>query len=64
MHKQPPLFAVSMKEPRLFLGTMPAPISSSKEDARHRLMWSEQEVMDEEVYVSLIFFISKVNYNH
>ncbi|GJM97896.1 hypothetical protein PR202_ga14857 [Eleusine coracana subsp. coracana] len=27
-----------MKEPRLFLGTLPAPVSSSKEDRRHRAM--------------------------
>jgi hypothetical protein len=57
--KEPLLFAVTMKEPRLFLGTLPAPVSSS-EDGRHRVMGSEQEVMGEEVYVSSIFFISKV----
>nr|CAB3498038.1 unnamed protein product [Digitaria exilis] len=38
MHKQPLLFAGPLKEPRLFLGTLPAPVSSSKEDGRHRLM--------------------------
>ncbi|RLN17013.1 elongator complex protein 4 [Panicum miliaceum] len=27
-----------LKEPRLFLGTLPAPVSSSKEDGRHRVM--------------------------
>jgi elongator complex protein 4 len=38
VHKQPLLFAGPMKEPRLFLGTLPAPVSSSKEDGRHRAM--------------------------
>ncbi|CAL4927573.1 unnamed protein product [Urochloa decumbens] len=38
MHKQPLLFAGPLKEPRLFLGTLPAPVSSSKEDGRHRVM--------------------------
>ncbi|KAK3130900.1 hypothetical protein QOZ80_6BG0499420 [Eleusine coracana subsp. coracana] len=38
LHKQPLLFAGPMKEPRLFLGTLPAPVSSSKEDRRHRAM--------------------------
>ncbi|CAL5053939.1 unnamed protein product [Urochloa decumbens] len=38
VHKQPLLFAGPMKEPRLFLGTLPAPVSSSKEDGRHRTM--------------------------
>ncbi|KAJ1260064.1 hypothetical protein BS78_10G203100 [Paspalum vaginatum] len=35
VHKQPLLFSGPMKEPRLFLGTLPAPVSSSKEDGRH-----------------------------
>jgi len=38
MHKQPLLFAGPLKEPRLFRGTLPAPVSSSKEDGRHRVM--------------------------
>ncbi|KAL6603773.1 hypothetical protein ACP70R_044134 [Stipagrostis hirtigluma subsp. patula] len=38
VHKQPLLFAGPMKEPRLFLGTLPALLSSSKEDKRHRVM--------------------------
>lgn len=38
VHKQPLLFSGAMKEPRLFLGTLPAPVSSSKEDGRHRAM--------------------------
>uniref|UniRef100_A0A0D9WSG4 Elongator complex protein 4 n=1 Tax=Leersia perrieri TaxID=77586 RepID=A0A0D9WSG4_9ORYZ len=38
VHKQPLLFAGPMKEPRLFLGTLPAPVSSSKEDGRQRAM--------------------------
>ncbi|KAG2545583.1 hypothetical protein PVAP13_9KG013323 [Panicum virgatum] len=38
MHKQPLLFAGPLKEPRLFLGTLPAPVSSSKEDGRRRVM--------------------------
>lgn len=38
VHKQPLLFAGPMKEPRLFLCTLPAPISSSKEDGRQRVM--------------------------
>ncbi|CAN6281190.1 unnamed protein product [Urochloa humidicola] len=38
MHKQPLLFAGPLKQPRLFLGTLPAPVSSSKEDGRHRVM--------------------------
>uniref|UniRef100_J3MG58 Elongator complex protein 4 n=1 Tax=Oryza brachyantha TaxID=4533 RepID=J3MG58_ORYBR len=38
VHKQPLLFAGPMKEPRLFLGTLPAPVASSKEDGRHRGM--------------------------
>uniref|UniRef100_A0A0A9G4H7 Elongator complex protein 4 n=1 Tax=Arundo donax TaxID=35708 RepID=A0A0A9G4H7_ARUDO len=38
VHKQPLLFAGPMKEPQLFLGTLPAPVSSSKEDGRHRVM--------------------------
>ncbi|KAK8455731.1 hypothetical protein SEVIR_4G212900v4 [Setaria viridis] len=38
VYKQPLLFAGPMKEQRLFLGTLPAPISSSKEDGRHRAM--------------------------
>uniref|UniRef100_A0ACD5X8J1 Uncharacterized protein n=1 Tax=Avena sativa TaxID=4498 RepID=A0ACD5X8J1_AVESA len=38
VHKQPLLFAGPMKEPRSFLGTLPAPVSSSKEDARQRVM--------------------------
>ncbi|OEL37175.1 hypothetical protein BAE44_0001805 [Dichanthelium oligosanthes] len=32
------LFAGPIKEPRLFLGTLPAPVSSSKENGRHRAM--------------------------
>uniref|UniRef100_A0ACD5ZH33 Uncharacterized protein n=1 Tax=Avena sativa TaxID=4498 RepID=A0ACD5ZH33_AVESA len=38
VHKQPLLFAGPMKEPRSFLGALPAPVASSKEDARHRAM--------------------------
>ncbi|KAG2613108.1 elongator complex protein 4-like isoform X2 [Panicum virgatum] len=38
VHKQPLLFAGPMKEPRLFLGTLPALVSSSKEDGRHIAM--------------------------
>ncbi|KAL5200098.1 hypothetical protein ABZP36_021301 [Zizania latifolia] len=38
VHKQPLLFAGPMKEPRLFLGTLPAPVASSKEDGRQRVM--------------------------
>ncbi|XP_066372097.1 elongator complex protein 4-like [Miscanthus floridulus] len=38
VHKQPLLFSGAMKEPRLFLGTLPAQVSSSKEDGRHRAM--------------------------
>ena len=38
VHKQPLLFSGAMKEPRLFLGTLPAPVSSSKEDGRYRAM--------------------------
>jgi elongator complex protein 4 len=38
VHKQPLLFAGPMKEPWLFLGTLPTPVSSSKEDGRHRAM--------------------------
>lgn len=38
MHKQPLLFAGPMKEPRFFLGTLPAPVSSSREDGRNRVM--------------------------
>jgi elongator complex protein 4 len=38
VHKQPLLFAGPMKEPWLFLGTLPAPVSSSKEDGQHRAM--------------------------
>lgn len=38
VHKQPLLFSGAMKEPRLFLGTLPAPVSSSKEDGRHKAM--------------------------
>ncbi|XP_072149346.1 elongator complex protein 4 [Setaria viridis] len=41
VYKQPLLFAGPMKEQRLFLGTLPAPISSSKEDGRHRAMGDE-----------------------
>lgn len=37
VHKQPLLFAGPMKEPRLFLGTLPA-VASSKEDGRQRGM--------------------------
>ncbi|KAM0930306.1 hypothetical protein ACQ4PT_001046 [Festuca glaucescens] len=36
VHKQPLLFAGPMKEPRMFLGALPAPVASSKEDARQR----------------------------
>ena len=36
LHKQPLLFAGPMKEPRSFLGALPAPVASSKEDARQR----------------------------
>ncbi|PUZ36818.1 hypothetical protein GQ55_9G067500 [Panicum hallii var. hallii] len=43
MHKQPLLFAGPLKEPRLFLGTLPAPVSSSKEDGRHRVMGAGDE---------------------
>ncbi|WVZ79259.1 hypothetical protein U9M48_026861 [Paspalum notatum var. saurae] len=35
VHKQPLLFSGPMKQPRLFLGTLPAPVSSSKEYGRH-----------------------------
>ncbi|VAI81181.1 unnamed protein product [Triticum turgidum subsp. durum] len=38
VHKQPLLFAAPMKEPRSFLGALPAPVASSKEDARQRAM--------------------------
>ncbi|XP_062229364.1 elongator complex protein 4 [Phragmites australis] len=38
VHKQHLLFAGPMKEPQSFLGTLPAPVSSSKEDGRHRVM--------------------------
>ncbi|KAF7104744.1 hypothetical protein CFC21_105617 [Triticum aestivum] len=38
VHKQPLLFAAPMKEPRSFLGALPAPAASSKEDARQRAM--------------------------
>lgn len=38
VHKQPLLFAGPMKEPRSFLGALPAPVTSSKEDARQRAM--------------------------
>jgi elongator complex protein 4 len=40
VHKQPLLFAGPMKEPRSFLGALPAPVASSKEDARQRAMGS------------------------
>ncbi|KAM3215016.1 hypothetical protein ACQJBY_067147 [Aegilops geniculata] len=38
VHKQPLLFAAPMKEPRSFLGALPAPVASSKDDARQRAM--------------------------
>ncbi|KAM3297966.1 hypothetical protein ACQJBY_039763 [Aegilops geniculata] len=38
VHKQPLLFAAPMKEPRSFLGALPALAASSKEDARQRAM--------------------------
>jgi elongator complex protein 4 len=40
VQKQPLLFAGPMKEPRSFLGALPAPVASSKEDARQRAMGS------------------------
>jgi hypothetical protein len=46
VHKQPLLFARPMKEPRSFLGALPAPLSSLKEESCQRAI--EEQVL---VYV-------------
>jgi elongator complex protein 4 len=43
VHKQPLLFAGPMKEPRTFLGALPAPVASSKEDARQRAVMGSSD---------------------